>query len=187
MQATSRALAPSAADRAAIHSHALAAQFDEDFAYDDEFDDSFEEGPVRGADLAGECEGDAVLCLCLCLCHLECLGLQQDAMTRLHPLGDKEAGAVIALRRWGERCPAGGATRSCAPAQAASAEWTQSTEQQQALGARRQVLPVSCWSLHWPALPDAPLHSCLQPAGTRSTQLALACKLRPLSSVSHLC
>lgn len=56
MQATSRALAPSREDRAAIHSHALAAQFDE---YDDEFDDSFEDGAVRGADLAGETEGAA--------------------------------------------------------------------------------------------------------------------------------
>ena len=55
MQATSRALAPSQADRAAIHTHALAAQFDE---YDDDVDDSFEDQTMRGTDLAGECEGE---------------------------------------------------------------------------------------------------------------------------------
>ena len=54
VQATSRALAPSHADRAAIHTHALAAQYDE---YDDEYDDSYEDQAVRGTDLAGECEG----------------------------------------------------------------------------------------------------------------------------------
>ena len=56
MQATSRALAPSSADRTAIHTHALAAQYDE---YDDEYDDSYEDQAVRGTDLAGECEGEA--------------------------------------------------------------------------------------------------------------------------------
>ena len=68
VQATSRALAPSHADRAAIHTHALAAQYDE---YDDEYDDSYEDQAVRGTDLAGECEG--VLLLRLLVMVLLCV------------------------------------------------------------------------------------------------------------------
>ena len=57
MQGTARALALPAADRAAVHAHASAAQWDE---WDDDYDDSFDDLGVVNLDGTADVEGETI-------------------------------------------------------------------------------------------------------------------------------